>query len=59
MLAKFRRIVQVTLLTAALIFGAMLMIGSFDTDSLAQSHHTSETYIVIGSAHFGVETYTD
>lgn len=59
MLAKVRRIAQVTLLTAALVFGAMLMIGNFDTSGWASSHHTSETYIGIGSFHLAIETYTD
>lgn len=57
MLAKVRRIAQVTLLTAALVFGTMLMIGNFDTSGWASSHHTTETYAGVGGIHFSYEVY--
>ena len=59
MLAKIRRIAQVTLLTVALVFGAMLMIGNFDTSGWASSHHTTEIYGGIGGLHLTYEEYKD
>lgn len=59
MLAKVRRIAQVTLLTAALVFGAMLMIGSFDTPGWAHPHHGGEVYVGALGVHFTVEAYGD
>lgn len=57
MLAKIRRIAQVTLLTATLVFGTMLMIGNFDTSGWASSHHTTEAYWGIGNLHITYEEY--
>jgi len=59
MLAKIRRIAQVTLLTATLVFGTMLMIGNFDTSGWASSHHTTEIYVGTAGIHFSYEEYTD
>jgi len=39
MLANVRCIAQVTLLTAVLVFGALLIVGSFDSPGWSDAHH--------------------
>lgn len=61
MLRHVRRIAQVTLLTAVLVFSTLLVVGSFNTPSWSDGHHTEESYwgVSIGdwSIHFGSEEY--
>lgn len=42
MIARVRRIAQITLLTTVLVFGSLLLVGSFDTPvwSHGGHHHT-------------------
>ena len=42
MLNYFRRLVQVVVLTFVLVFGTLVMVGSFDTPSWSDSHHGYE-----------------
>ena len=43
MITYVRRIVQVTLLTMVLVFGAMLIVGSLDTPGWSDPHHGYST----------------
>ena len=43
MLNYFRRTAQVAVLTCVLIFGTLLMLGSFGTTGWSDSHHGFET----------------
>ena len=57
MKARLRRIAQVTLLTAVLVFGALLIVGSFNTPSWSDPHHGYEHYYEKGYRHGGSSFY--
>lgn len=53
-----KKTAQVVVLTAVLVFGGLLVAGSFDSPSWASSaHYGSDFYFGLGGFHAGVSHY--
>ena len=61
MFGYMRRIAQVTILTFVLVFGSLLVVGSFDTPGWSHAHDTDENYggftALFLKIHWGDEHY--
>ena len=62
MFGYMRRIAQVTLLVVLIVFGSLLVIGSFDTPGWSHHHYVQEAYAGFSiwgwDKHWGDEHYT-